>query len=668
LVKGVGETYLAILQNNGIHSVLDLLLHFPFSYLNFKSISRKIEPGKRRVYKISVIQWRLSRFYAKRLSVLKIKAKVEQDLIFITIFNKPYLQNILKKGAPFFIFGILEHHDNTFTCSNPSLFVFPQSEDIVPIYPNISTIKSGKIKQLTKNALAVLHDNREDLPLAIVTKYSFPALLPALQAIHFPTLEELENIPVLKKRFIYHEFLRFQLELHFVRASLTQVQRIHHFQIDHKFRQSMNASLKFQLTRDQLSAFEDIVNDMKSPNTMRRIIQGEVGSGKTIIAFLTLLIAANSGCQGALLVPTEVLATQHFQRAREFFQEIRVEILTGSTPSLKKRDIKTQLLNGQIDILIGTHAILQQQLRFKNIGLMVIDEQHKFGVAQRASLYYKGEAMDVLVTTATPIPRTMRLSLYKDLDVSTIKTKPEGRRTIITKIVGNRDRDKFYQNIGKAILKGNKAFIVLPLIEDSDFFPDLRSLKGETQYLKQIFAPIRTAIISSKTPIDQREKAISRFRRGEIKALISTTVIEIGIDVTDATIMVIENADRYGLAQLHQLRGRVGRGKKQSFCYLIPSANITEAGEERLSTLASTQDGFRIAEKDLEMRGGGIISGLEQSGYFDFKVGNIKTDYDQLILAQRDASQILATKSWQQGFVPSFLNSLKKKLKQISFS
>jgi ATP-dependent DNA helicase RecG len=276
--------------------------------------------------------------------------------------------------------------------------------------------------------------------------------------------------------------------------------------------------------------------------------------------------------------------------------------------------------------------------------------------------------MDVLVTTATPIPRTMRLSLYNDLSVSTIKTRPSGQLTVSTRIIQNKHRDTFYRELKQKILQGDKAFIVLPLIEDSTFFPDLKSIKGESQYLRGIFSPLKAAIISSRTPIHQRARAIDRFRRGDIQVIISTTVIEIGIDIPDATIMVIENADRYGLAQLHQLRGRVGRSEKSSSCYLIPSINMSASGQERLQTLTATRDGFKIAEKDLEMRGGGIISGLEQSGFFDFKVANLKTSHEQLKLAQKDAARILANNSWQQGFVPPLLESIKDKLKYISFS
>ena len=300
--------------------------------------------------------------------------------------------------------------------------------------------------------------------------------------------------------------------------------------------------------------------------------------------------------------------------------------------------------------------------------MVVIDEQHRFGVSQRAALYYKGKSVDLLVTTATPIPRTMLLSLYNDLSVSVIKTKPQGRLPIITKIIDTARRQAFYLWLKKKIKEGEKAYIILPLIEDSEFFTELRSIESETGYFKKIFKGIPIGLVSGRMSQENKDIALSYFAEGKTKVLISTTVIEVGIDVKDATFMVIENADKYGLSQLHQLRGRVGRGELQSYCYLFASPNITEKGKQRLKTIAATTDGFKIAETDLKMRGGGIITGFEQSGYLDFKVGNMQDDHDIFINAQRDAALILEDPSLQNDHILNFLSEIKKKLKEVTFS
>ena len=300
--------------------------------------------------------------------------------------------------------------------------------------------------------------------------------------------------------------------------------------------------------------------------------------------------------------------------------------------------------------------------------MIIIDEQHRFGVSQRAALYYKGNSVDLLVTTATPIPRTMLLSLYKDLSVSTIKTKPPGRVPNITKIIHSEKRDEFYLWIKGKIEKGEKTFIIFPLIKDSNYFPELRSIETDSKHLKNIFQKIPVGVVSGKIPGINKQKVIKNFAEGKIRVLFSTTVIEVGIDIKDVTRIVIENADRYGVAQLHQLRGRVGRGERQSFCYLIPSANITDNGKKRLKTIESTNDGFIIAETDLKMRGGGLITGIEQSGYLDFRMGDLKKDYDIFKLAQRDAQKILNDQSLQNNYISDFLNKTKKRIKNINFS
>ncbi len=401
---------------------------------------------------------------------------------------------------------------------------------------------------------------------------------------------------------------------------------------------------------------------------MQRLLQGDVGSGKTVIAFMALLVARENNFQGAFLAPTEILASQHYLNAQNFFKTARLALLTGSTPGKTRQEIQDRLADGQIDIVFGTHALLHEDVTFKNLSLVVIDEQHRFGVSQRAALYYKGKNVDLLVTTATPIPRTLLLSIYHDLSVSIIKTKPAGRLPIITRIVDARKRDEFYRWLKTKIIQGEKAYIVLPLVEDSEFFSNLRSLEQEEAYFQEVFSDIGWGIVSGRTPIQVKDAILKNFSCGRLKVLVATTVIEVGIDVRDASRIVIENADRYGLAQLHQLRGRVGRGEKRSYCYLIPSEQMTESGRQRIETIAATDDGFKIAEMDLHMRGGGLITGQEQSGYLDFKIGDVKRDQPIFQAARQDAGRLIGEKAGRNSYIGHFLETITEKAGHLNFS
>jgi ATP-dependent DNA helicase RecG len=676
-VKGVGNKYLQIFQKNGILTVLDLLFHFPIQYIDFSNVAVQIEPGKKNLYFIEIIGWNLSRRFGRRPSLLRVKARVGEQPVFIVFFNKPYLADFFKTNKNAYIYGHFEIKNNTWQSNTPLVLTADQKnqQHAIPLYAKISTIKSGTLKKLMKTALDSLEDDSEHLPPMSLEKYMFPAITAALQEIHFPKRHIPEEIDGLKKRFIYSEFLFFQLELQYIRNFFRRVRRTNHYTITAKLKSYIKQNLTFELTPDQKTACKEITDDLQGEYTMQRLLQGDVGTGKTIVAFIALLIAKKSGYQVAFLAPTEILSSQHFTNAQRFFKSARIELLTGSTPAKKRKEILKGLKEGTIDIIFGTHALLTEAVQFKHLSLVVIDEQHRFGVSQRAALYYKGKSVDLLVTTATPIPRTMLLSLYNDLSVSTIKTKPQGRLPIITKIIASERRDEFYLWLKKKVEKGEKAYIILPLIETSEFFSELKDIETESLYFEKIFnvgagsEPVPTiGIVTGRTPAAEKDSTLEAFARGTIRVLVATTVIEVGIDVKDAAVIVIENADRYGLSQLHQLRGRVGRGELQSYCYLFPSPNITERGKKRLKTIAATTDGFKIAETDLKMRGGGIITGLEQSGYLDFKIGNMQDDHEIFKEAQADASSILANKTLQNDYIINFLKKIAKKLKDINFS
>jgi ATP-dependent DNA helicase RecG len=669
-VKGVGSKYLQIFQKNGILTVLDLLFHFPIHYIDFSNVSNQIEVGKKNLYFIEVTGWNLSRRFGRRPSLLRVKARVGQQPVFIVFFNKPYLADFFKTNKSAYIYGHFEIKNNTWQCNTPLVLTAEEKnqQHAVPLYAKISTIKPGTLKKLIKTILDSLEDDFEHLPPMIMERHTFPGIVAALQRIHFPKRYIPNEIHRLKKRFIYSEFLFFQLELQYIRDFFRRVCRTNHYTITPGLKAFIKKSLTFELTPDQKTACTEITNDLQGEYTMQRLLQGDVGTGKTIVAFIALLIAKKSGYQGAFLAPTEILASQHFSNARKFFKSTRIELLTGSTPVKKRKEILKGLKEGTIDIIFGTHALLTEAVQFKHLSLVVIDEQHRFGVSQRAALYYKGKSVDLLVTTATPIPRTMLLSLYNDLSVSTIKTKPRGRLPIITKIIAAERRDVFYLWLKKKVEKGEKAYIILPLIETSEFFSELKDIETESLYFKKVFKDIPFGIVTGRTPAAEKDSTLEALARGTIRVLVATTVIEVGIDVKDVAVIVIENADRYGLSQLHQLRGRVGRGELQSYCYLFPSPNITEKGKKRLKTIAATTDGFKIAETDLKMRGGGIITGLEQSGYLDFKIGNMQDDHEIFKEAHADASLILADNTLQNDYIINFLKKIAVKLKDINFS
>ncbi len=666
-IKGVGKRTAQVLARQGIRTVFDLLLHFPVYYIDFGKIDHAIGEEEK-LYRVDIVNFRLSRNYKKRLSILRVKTGLAGQDVMLVFFNRPYLYDFFKENRQVYFFGKIDSRDGILQAVNPRIFTDIEERKVMPVYPGISTLKSGTIRKLVAAIFDDFADPYEPLPAPILARHAFPGIAAALQNIHLPPACDETAIDRLKKRFIYSEFLFFQLELQTLRRHFRRVHRLHAYPIDSQTLERVRAHLPFGLTDHQEQAFTDIVNDLKSGYTMQRLLQGDVGSGKTVIALLAMLLARESGFQGAFLVPTEILANQHVHSAGGFFKPEEIDLLTGSTPPKRKAAIRRRLKNGDIQVIFGTHALLEEDIEFKHLAMIVIDEQHRFGVSQRAALYYKGRAVDLLVTTATPIPRTLLLSIYNDLSVSLIRQKPAGRKPIKTKIIPLDRRDTFYDWLKARVAAGQKAYIILPLIERSEFFPRLRSIEADGEYFLELFEPLPVGIVSGKATAAEKDRLLARFASGEIRVLIATTVVEVGIDVKDATIMVIENGDRYGLSQLHQLRGRVGRGEAPSFCYLLPSPKVTDSGKQRLKTIAATGDGFKIAEMDLKMRGGGIIPGFRQSGYLDFKIGDVRRDHEVFEWARQDAADMLDDPALQNRPITDFLSSLRDKIGRINFS
>jgi len=667
-LKGIGPSYAAILRRRGMATAAELLLYFPETYLDLSKIEASPLPGREGLYAFTVGRVRVSRNFRKRSSLLTAQGQIGGRPVTLVFFNQPYLLETLRRQEPAYVFGRIEERQDRWQMVNPLLAPENRVGGILPRYRPLAALKAGTIRKIIAGILASWQDEGETLPDLVLQRHDFPGRTTALRAIHQPQALNRDKIDKMKERFIYGELLIFQLELQFVRACFHGRRRLHRYLFHNDLRRSIDRRLPFPLSEEQVAAFSEIVNDLRSPRTMQRLLQGEVGSGKTIVAFLALLLARENGHQGALLAPTEILARQHYRNACSFFGSDGIALLTGGCEPRARKEIRARLACGEISLVFGTHALISESIVFKNLALVVIDEQHRFGVAQRAALFFKSRAADLLVTTATPIPRTMLLALYNDLAVSTLKKPLSGRLPVCTTIVHAANRDKFYRRLKGELESGRKGYVILPLIEKSEHYPDLRSLQEEAAAGKTRWPGIPQAVLSGKSTAEQKERALKQFAKGGVRLLLATTVVEVGIDFPDATIMVIENADRYGLAQLHQLRGRVGRGTEQSHCFLIESPRPTENGKLRLQAVAAHHDGFKIAEMDLELRGGGVIAGLEQAGELDFKLADVKKDYRLLQEAQTDARRLLHNPELQNDDVKNYLSALAKKIGELSFS
>lgn len=664
IIKGVGEKYLEILKRYRYSTVYELLSFFPEYYIDTSKTDNVIDPGVEKVYLIKIKSSNLYRNYRRRLSIINISGTVGENPVNMAIFNKPYLMDKIRSSDSLRVYGKVSVKGMENRIENPR--ILKDEEGIIPVYKNIGSIRGGVVKNIIENIFSQKEASDDILPEHLVGEHGFEPFWDSLDKIHSPISADI-NPEKLRERFIYTEFFFFQLEITYIRRRSGKINRDRKYEIADP-EKLISDHVDFQLTTDQKKSITNIISDLTGGFTMQRILLGDVGSGKTIISFIFLLIAVKNGYQGAFLAPTEILISQHFTNASRFFKGINISILTGSTPASERKKIISDLQSGKIRIIFGTHSIINDRIIFRDLSAIVIDEQHRFGVAQRAALFYKGEKSDLMVTTATPIPRTLLLSLYKDLDVSEIRSMPEGRLPIETLILNRDIREQFYSDIKKRVEEGEKAFIVLPLISGSTRFRNLRSLESETPFFKKIFKGTPFGIISGRVSPEERDSVFRKFLKGDIRILISTTVIEVGIDIRDATIIVIEDADKFGLSQLHQLRGRVGRGDKRSFCYLFPSSKISESGRKRLRIIKETSDGFEIAEKDLGMRGGGNIAGTEQSGYLDFRISDIREYPELYFRASRDAANIVGNKTLHNIHITNKLELIDKKLKKISFS
>ena len=647
-VKSVGPAKVSLLNNLNIFTLEDLLTYFPRDYEDrskTKSIADLINGEEVTIEAKVVSEININRI-RKNMTVLKTIVEDNTGRCIITWFNQTYIKQHIKRGETYKFFGKVINEFNHFEMRNPVFDKIDSSKNtgkIMPVYPTTYKLSQTAIRQAIENALNMTKGKLEEtLPDYLLKEYNLLDLQNSLEQIHFPT--DAEHRMQARKRLVFEELLTMQLALLELKGSSEKSKGIV-FDKNAKMSDIIN-TLPFKLTKAQLRVLAEIDSDMESEKTMNRLLQGDVGSGKTVVSIISAYKAVKSGYQVAIMAPTAILATQHMEEFSKILAPlgIKCELLLGATTPKNKKDILERLQNGEINVLIGTHALITENVTFKNLGLVVTDEQHRFGVKQRTAIAAKGNNPDILVMTATPIPRTLALILYGDLDISIIDELPPNRKKIETYAVTKQMEERINKFIKKNIDEGRQIYVVCPLVEEKEEdenTKELRAVKEWTKiYKEQIFPEYRVECVYGKMKPKEKDEIMKKFKEGEIDILVSTTVIEVGVNVPNANIMVVENADRFGLAQLHQLRGRVGRGQYQSYCVLKYNSKCSQVGKERMKTMQETNDGFVIAEKDLELRGTGEFFGTKQHGIPEFKIANLFVDMPMLKSVQSVALKI----------------------------
>ena len=643
-IKGVGPNRVQLLNKLGIFTLKDLITYYPRTYEDRskpKNITECINGQEVLIEAIAC--GKVSDVRLRGKTMQKLLVRDETGSCTITWFNQNYLKNKFEVGQKYKFYGKITNNFGKITMTSP---VFDENEKnfntgkIIPLYPLTYQLSQNVLRRIMEAGLVEVEGKlQETLPDYLLKEYNLQGINEATKYIHFP--KELKDFEIARKRLVFEELLSTQLALLELKNRYRNEEKGIQFDKNIKMSDVIN-KLPFQLTKAQIRVLEEIDNNMEANTSMNRLLQGDVGSGKTVVAICAAYKAVKSGYQVAIMAPTAILATQHLENFQNILKEleIRCELLISGISKKKKEELLERLANGEIDILIGTHAIIEENVVFHNLGLVVTDEQHRFGVKQRTKIAEKGKNPDVLVMTATPIPRTLALILYGDLDISIIDELPPNRKKIETFAVNKRMTERVNGFIEKQIQEGRQAYIVCPLVEENEEL-DLKSVETlyET-YQKEVFPQYKVEYIHGKMRTKQKDEIMERFKLGEIDILISTTVIEVGVDVPNSNIMVIENAERFGLAQLHQLRGRVGRGDYQSYC-ILKYEGKGETVKERMKVMCNTNDGFIISEKDLELRGSGDFFGTMQHGLPEFKIANLFEDMPILKLVQRIAMKIL---------------------------
>jgi len=651
-LKGVGERRAQLLKKLNIATICNLLEYFPRDYIDRKSSTSiyELHPGERRAIIGTVVDIQKKSFGRGGGQLNVIVSDGDDHLICTWFRAAKWLTEQFKEDQRIWVSGVVTEFMGTRQFVHPEFEVldatehesFWHSRQVLPVYGLTDGIKMGTMRNLVYKAFELYHDQIEEtLPQDLLDKYQFPNRKVALQKMHFS--QHPSELKTLKNRFIFEE-------LFYIQLMLARTQQNHHkknrgiqFELNRTFTSALKESLPFEMTGAQKRVIRDFVQDMTGTSQMNRLLQGDVGSGKTIVTIFAMLLALENGYQSVMMAPTEILAEQHFLSLKKFFDklpDIRFALLKGGNYKGKKK-LKEDIAAGEVDIVVGTHALIQKDVSFKNLGFVAVDEQHRFGVEQRAVLARKNGNPHLMYLSATPIPRSLALTVYGDLDVSVIDELPPNRKSIDTFWRGEKKRQEVYREVRSELEKGRQVYIVCPLIAESEKIDLLAAETLFDEISQTIYKDFNCSLLHGKMKTAEKDEIMNRFKAAEFQVLVSTTVIEVGIDVPNSTVMIIEHAERFGLSQLHQLRGRVGRGSEKSYCYLIGYQPISQDGKERLSIMVETNDGFKIAEKDLEIRGPGNFFGTEQSGMPQFKHANIVRDRELLIQARALAFDLI---------------------------
>ncbi|MDP4182542.1 MAG: ATP-dependent DNA helicase RecG [Bacillota bacterium] len=644
----MGQVRVKLLHKLNLFCIGDLITHFPREYEdrnNFKKINMLLD-GDSCTFEGEIASKVTENRIRKGLSVYKVLIKDGTGSIVASWFNQSYIKNVFRVGERYLFFGKINRRFKSIEVQNPVYERIGTGEHknlcrIVPVYPSTIDMSQNTLRAAIKSAMELVEGKLEEtLPQWLREKYKLAEINYSFSNIHFP--RTFEDFNKARFRLAFEELFLMQLGLLCIKMTLTEVETGIKFKKSEAEMNEFIKALPFSLTNAQRNVLGEIERDMESQKVMNRLVQGDVGSGKTVVAAIALYKAVLGGYQGTLMVPTEILAEQHLKTLSKLFQpfNVNVALLTGSQTAKQKRSVLESLKTGEIDILIGTHALLEDKVEFENLGIVVTDEQHRFGVRQRAVLSKKGNNPDTLVMTATPIPRTLALILYGDLDISIINELPPGRKPIKTYSVNNEMRSRINDFIRKKVAEGRQVYIVCPLVEESDSIAAKAALELSEAIANEDFKDLKVGLVYGKMKPKDKESIMSQFVNGDIDILVSTTVIEVGVNVPNATLMVIENAERFGLSQLHQLRGRVGRGAEESFCVLYNEGKGS-VSKERMKVMEKTNDGFVISEKDLQLRGPGEFFGTRQHGLPEFKIANLYKDMEILKIAQDAANELL---------------------------
>lgn len=640
VLPGVGPKRAENLQELGIATIEDLLTYYPFRYddIQEKDLS-EIQDQEKVTLKGLVVSEAVVSRYGYKKSRLTFRMMQEHAVINVSFFNQPFLKDKVVLSEEIAVYGKWDAKRKSLN-GMKILASKGDNEDFAPIYHVNKKVRQSTLVQLIRTAFEEYGSLIEEiLPNDLLEKYRLMPRKEAMWAMHFPSNPEESHQA--KRRVVFEEFFLFQLKMQGLKKQEKAEKNGLAVQYDVDRLKTFTQGLPFELTGAQKKVTNEICRDLRSPKHMQRLLQGDVGSGKTVVAAIALYATMTAGFQGALMVPTEILAQQHMESLQQLFDplEVRTALLTGSTKTKERRLILEELANGEIDIVVGTHALIQQDVSFHQLGLVITDEQHRFGVNQRKILREKGLKPDVLFMTATPIPRTLALTVYGDMTVSEIHHMPAGRKPIISSWKTSSQMKDVYQKMQEQLAQGFQIYAVTPLITESETL-DLKNAEELHAKLSHDFSNQNVVLLHGQMPGPKKDEIMTAFASGKINILVTTSVIEVGVDVANANMMVIYNADRFGLSQLHQLRGRIGRGKTQSYCVFIADPK-TDSGKARMKIIAATNDGFKLAEEDLKMRGEGDLFGKAQSGLPEFRVGDVVNNYNTLVVAQKVARELV---------------------------